>query len=102
MAGCIEKHRYTAISGRTGNLPQGENSDIHYAKSGIFTLADAEFARDGIAAECNPNVTTLIVHDVDMELLQRHRESGSVQNRDDRRTDMYKVIYQENGNSNEV
>jgi len=102
MARCIENHMYTAISGCTGNLPQVENSDIHYAQSGIFTPADAEFARDGIAAECNPNVETLIVHDVDMELLRRHRESGSVQNWNDRRTDLYKVVYQENGDSYEI
>ncbi len=102
QARCIENHLYVAISGCTGNLPFVENSDIHYAQSGIFTPADAEFARDAIAAECNPNVETLIIHDVDCEQLRRHREQGSVQNWNDRKTDLYKVVYKEDGHSFEV
>ncbi|MCA9260690.1 MAG: carbon-nitrogen hydrolase family protein, partial [Planctomycetales bacterium] len=95
MARCIENHLFVAISGCTGNLPFVENADIHYAQSGIFTPADVEFARDAIAAECNPNVETVIIHDLDFEQLRRHRESGSVQNWNDRRRDLYRVRYGE-------
>jgi len=95
QARCVENEVYTAISGCTGNLPFVENADIHYAQSGIFTPCDAEFARDGVAAECNPNVETVIIHDVDLELLRRHRLSGAVQNWNDRRKDLYAVHYQE-------
>ncbi|MFG0288481.1 MAG: GNAT family N-acetyltransferase [Rhodopirellula sp. JB044] len=102
QARCIENHLYVAISGCTGNLPFVENSDIHYAQSGIFTPADAEFARDAIADECNPNVETLIVHDLDFEQLRRHREQGSVQNWNDRKRDLYKVVYVEDGKTFEV
>ncbi|MCA9097594.1 MAG: GNAT family N-acetyltransferase, partial [Planctomycetaceae bacterium] len=56
LARCVENHMYVAVSGCTGNLPFVENSDIHYAQSAIFTPADIEFARDAIAAECNPNI----------------------------------------------
>ncbi|MEZ6119967.1 MAG: GNAT family N-acetyltransferase [Pirellulaceae bacterium] len=93
QARCIENHLYVAISGCTGNLPFVENADIHYAQSGIFTPADVEFARDAVAAECNPNVETMIIHDVDLELLRHHREQGSVQNWHDRRKDLYSVRY---------
>lgn len=102
MARCVENHMYVAISGCTGNLPFVENADIHYAQSGIFTPADVEFARDAIAAECNPNVETVIIHDLDFELLRQHKESGSVQNWKDRRRDMYRVTYQEDGQQFEV
>ncbi|QDT38820.1 bifunctional GNAT family N-acetyltransferase/carbon-nitrogen hydrolase family protein [Stratiformator vulcanicus] len=102
MARCVENHVYTAISGCTGNLPFVENADIHYAQSGIFTPADAEFARDAIAAECNPNVETVIIHDLDLEMLRRHREYGSVRNWNDRRGDLYKVRYWENGVESDV
>mgnify|MGYP003632869412 FL=1 len=61
-----------------------------------------EFASDGVAAECNPNVETVIIHDLDFELLRRHRESGSVQNWNDRRTELYRVVYKEDGNSFEI
>ncbi len=102
LARCIENHLYIAISGCTGNLPFVENADIHYAQSGLFTPADAEFARDAIAAECNPNVETVIIHDVDLELLRRHREAGDVQNWNDRRTDLYKVAFMEDGKPREI
>jgi len=102
LARCIENHLYVAISGCTGNLPFVENADIHYAQSGIFTPADIEFARDAVAAECNPNVETVIIHDLDLELLRHHRETGSVQNWNDRRRDLYKIVYQEDGHSREV
>jgi predicted amidohydrolase len=96
MARCIENHMYVAISGCTGNLPFVENADIHYAQSGIFTPADVEFARDCVAAECNPNVETVIIHDVDVELLRRHRDVGATQNWRDRRRDLYRVQFQSN------
>ncbi|MCA9215539.1 MAG: carbon-nitrogen hydrolase family protein, partial [Planctomycetales bacterium] len=102
QARCVENHLYVAISGCTGNLPFVENADIHYAQSGIFTPADAEFARDAVAAECNPNVETVIIHDLDFEQLRRHRDTGTVQNWNDRRRDMYRVVYQEGDRSFEV
>lgn len=102
IARCVENHLYVAISGCTGNLPFVENADIHYAQSGIFTPVDVEFARDAIAAECNPNVETVIIHDVDLEMLRIHRETGTVQNWKDRRRDLYKVVYQEDGHTFEV
>ncbi|TWU32485.1 bifunctional GNAT family N-acetyltransferase/carbon-nitrogen hydrolase family protein [Novipirellula artificiosorum] len=102
QARCIENQIYVAISGCTGNLPFVENSDIHYAQSGIYTPSDAEFARDAIAAECNPNVETVIIHDLDFEQLRRHRKTGSVQNWNDRQRDLYKVVYQEDGHSYDV
>jgi len=102
QARCVENHLYVAISGCTGNLPFVENSDIHYAQSGIFTPADVAFARDAIAAESNPNVETVIIHDLDLELLRHHRETGSVQNWKDRRRDLYRLSYSEDGNEKEV
>ena len=97
QARCIENHVYTIISGCTGNLPFVENADVHYAQSGIFTPQDVPFARDGVAAECNPNIETLIVRDVDIEQLRRHRLRGTVQNWNDRRTDLYRVVFDGDG-----
>ena len=93
QARCIENHVYTVVSGCTGNLPFVENADVHYAQSGIFTPQDVPFARDGVAAECTPNIETLVVRDVDIEQLRRHRLRGTVQNWNDRRTDLYRVVY---------
>lgn len=93
QARCIENHVYSVVSGCTGNLPFVENADVHYAQSGIFTPQDVPFARDGVAAECTPNIETLVVRDVDIEKLRRHRLRGTVQNWNDRRTDLYRVVF---------
>lgn len=102
QARAIENHLYVAISGCTGNLPFVENADVHYAQSGIYTPADFSFPRDAVAAECNENIETVIIHDLDVELLHRHRTSGTVQNWLDRRRDMYKVIYTEDGEQHAI
>ncbi len=97
LARCIENHVYTVIAGCTGNLPFVDNADVHYAQSGIFTPQDVPFARDGIAAECTPNIETLVVRDVDIEQLRRHRLRGTVQNWNDRRRDLYRVVFGPDG-----
>jgi predicted amidohydrolase/ribosomal protein S18 acetylase RimI-like enzyme len=91
QARCIENHVYVAIAGSVGNLPNIESLGIHYAQSAIFTPSDIPFKRDAIAAECPPNIETVIFEDLDLELLKKHRQSGSVLNWQDRRTDLYEV-----------
>ncbi len=91
QARAIENQVYTVIAGTVGNLPHVQNMDIQYAQSGIFTPSDFSFPRDGIADECNPNVETVIVQDVDLEVLKRHRRSGSVIQLRDRRSDLYEI-----------
>ena len=97
QARAIENEIYVVVSGCVGNLPFVDNADIHYAQSGIFTPSDIAFARDAIAAECTPNIETMIISDVDLEILRRTRYSGSVQNWKDRRTDLYHLTWREDG-----
>ena len=92
QARCIENGVYAAMAGNVGNLPWVENMDIQYAQSGIYTPSDFMFSRDAIAAECTPNVETVVIHDVDLELLKRHRSQGSTLNWFDRRKDLYEVV----------
>jgi predicted amidohydrolase/ribosomal protein S18 acetylase RimI-like enzyme len=91
QARCIENHVYVAIAGTVGNLPFVENMDVQYAQSGIFSPSDLPFSRDAIIAESTPNIETVIVDDIDLELLKRHRQSGTVLNWHDRRNDLYEV-----------
>ena len=95
QARTIENHIYVVTAGCVGNLPFVENADTHYAQSGIFTPSDVQFARDGVAIEASPNLETVLVHDVDLEELRRHRRAGTVQNWNDRRTDLYRVVWTE-------
>ncbi|GAE93368.1 carbon-nitrogen hydrolase [Gracilibacillus boraciitolerans JCM 21714] len=96
QARAVENQVYTVIAGTVGNLTQVENMDIQYAQSGIFTPSDFEFARDGIVGECNPNIETVVVGDVDLEILRRQRKSGTVRQLRDRRRDLFEIHYQGN------
>lgn len=93
QARCIENHLYVVIAGSVGNIPQVDNIDIHYAQSAIFTPSDIPFSRDAIQYEATPNIETVIVDDVDLELLKAHRQTGTVLNWKDRRTDLYRLDY---------
>jgi predicted amidohydrolase len=93
QARCVENHVYVAIAGSVGNLPNVEGLGLHYAQSGLFTPSDIPFTRDAVAGECTPNIETVIFEDLDLELLKTHRQSGSVLNWRDRRTDLYAVRY---------
>jgi predicted amidohydrolase/GNAT superfamily N-acetyltransferase len=94
-ARCIENGIYVIIAGCVGNLPSVQNLDIHYAQSAILTPSDIPFQRDGVAAECAPNIETMIFQDLDLRLLKTHRSDGSVLTWLDRRSDLYKISYKE-------
>ncbi len=95
QARAIENQLYVATAGTVGNLPFVENADVHYAQSGVYTPSDFPFARDAIAAETTPNIETLVIHDVDVEVLRRHRQSGTVRTWLDRRKDLYTIVYRD-------
>lgn len=102
QARAVENHVYVVIAGATGNLPFVDNADIHYAQSAIFSPSDVEFSRDGVVAEATANLETVVIHDVDVELLRRHRRRGSVQNWRDRRKDLYSVRFKEGDDAADV
>lgn len=93
QARAVENQIYTVIAGTVGNLPQTENMDIQYAQSAIFAPSDFEFARDGIVGETNPNIEMVLIGDVDLEVLRRKRQNGTVRQLKDRRTDLYEIDY---------
>lgn len=93
QARCVENPVYVVLAGCVGNLPEVEHADIHYAQSAILTPSDFYFNRDGIAAECQPNIETVIFAEMDLEMLRRQRWKGTVLNWEDRRTDLYRLSY---------
>lgn len=90
-ARCIENHVYVAIAGCVGHLPMVDNADLHYARSAVLTPADIAFPHDGVAAVAAPALEEMLVQDLDLEHLRRHRHRGTVRNWNDRRTDLYEV-----------
>lgn len=102
QARAVENQLYVVITGCVGNLPNVDNLDIHFAQSAILTPSDIEFHREGLAAEAPANVETAIVQELDLNLLKRNREYGSVQTWKDRRTGVYSVLYEEGGKTIKV
>jgi predicted amidohydrolase len=88
-ARAIENQIYVAMSGVCGNLPNVGNMDVHYAQGAVLTPCDLPFAWNGIQAVAEPNVETVIVADVSLASLAEARLRGTVQNLNDRRTDLY-------------
>jgi predicted amidohydrolase len=74
----IENQIYVAISGTVGNLPDVPCMATHYGQAAIFTPSDYFFARDGIAAEGVVNQEQMVIADVDLDLLEEQRVSGTV------------------------
>lgn len=93
QARAIENQMYVAIAGCAGMMPFVDNADMHYAQCAVLTPSDFSFARDAVASESMPNIETIVVHDVDLELLRRNRVDGTVRPWTDRRTDLYRVRY---------
>ncbi len=89
QARAIENQIFVVTAGIIGNLPSVPAMDIHYGRAAVFTPSDFHFARDGIQAEADSNVETLLVTDLDIEDLYRARAAGSVTPRLDRRKDLF-------------
>lgn len=93
QARAIENQLYVATAGCAGMMPFVDNADMHYAQCGIFTPSDFPFARDAVASESMPNIETVLVHDIDLEVARRNRLNGTVRPWTDRRTGLYRVKY---------
>lgn len=91
QARAIENECFVAIAGGVGNLPKVHNMDIQYAQSAVFTPADFSFPTNGIKAEATANAETVLIVDVELDLLKKLRSQGSVHNLLDRRSDMYEL-----------
>jgi len=92
QARAVENQVYTVIAGTVGNLSHVPHMDVQYAQSGIFSPSDFTFSSNGIVGECNPNIETIVVGEVDLESLRRNRNVGTETPLKDRRTDYYQII----------
>lgn len=93
QARAVENQIYVVMAGTVGNLRGVPNMDLQYAQSCVLTPCDFPFAREGVAAEASPNVEMLLVAELDLSLLDRARQEGTVRNLRDRRHDLYRVSW---------
>ncbi len=91
QARAVENQTYVVTAGLFGEIRGVANASCGHAQSAILTPSDLPFARDGIAAEAEPNCDQVIFADLDLARLAHAREHGHVRNMADRRSDLYSV-----------
>lgn len=91
-ARAIENQIYVAVTGTVGNLPQVPFMNTNYGQAAIITPNDFYFARDGIGAEGTLNQEQMIVHDVDLALLDERRANGTVIPLNDKLKEVYEHV----------
>ncbi|MBE3562981.1 MAG: carbon-nitrogen hydrolase family protein [Hydrogenibacillus schlegelii] len=85
----VENQVYVVTTGTVGSLPTVDFMRAHFGQAAVITPNDIPFPPRGILAEGEINEDMVVTADLDLELLDRVRQSGSVTTWRDRRTDLY-------------
>ncbi|PLT30529.1 carbon-nitrogen hydrolase family protein [Peribacillus deserti] len=88
-ARAIENQVYVVTTGTVGSLPTVDFMRANFGQAVVITPNDIPFPPSGIAAEGEMNQDMIITADLNLELLYKVREKGSVTTWRDRRTDLY-------------
>lgn len=78
QARAIENQMYVVHSCTVGSLPMVPAVSLNYGQASILTPSDFAFSRDGIMAEGVPNQESMVIGDLDLELVRESRERGTV------------------------
>jgi len=90
-ARAVENQVYVVHSALVGGLPDVRYFEQSYGRSGIITPCDVPFPPGGIAAQGEWNHGSTVIGEVDLELLERVRKSGSVLPRKESRPEGYRL-----------
>ncbi|NGZ77406.1 carbon-nitrogen hydrolase family protein [Saccharibacillus alkalitolerans] len=88
-ARAIENQIYIVTTGTVGSLPTVDFMRGNFGQAAVISPNDVPFPPRGIVAEGEINDDMIIVADLDLALLDKVREKGSVTTWRDRRTDLY-------------
>lgn len=88
-ARAIENQVYVVHTGTVGSLPTVDFMRANYGQAAVITPNDIPFPPRGILVEGEINQDMIVTADLDLNLLYKVRESGSVTTWRDRRTDLY-------------
>lgn len=78
QARAIENQMYVIHAGTVGSLPMVPAVSLNYGQASILTPSDFSFARDGILADGNPNMESMVIGELDLETIGRARTFGTV------------------------
>lgn len=88
-ARAVENQVYVVLTGTVGSLPTVDLMRANFGQAAIITPNDVPFPPAGILAEGVINDDMIITADLNLELLEKVRQKGSVTTWRDRRTDLY-------------
>lgn len=88
-ARAVENQVYVVVTGTVGSLPTVDFMRANFGQAAVITPNDIPFPPKGILAEGEINDDMIITADLDLDLLYKVREKGSVTTWRDRRTDLY-------------
>jgi predicted amidohydrolase len=77
-ARAIENQMYVIQSSTVGSLPMVPAVSLNYGQASILTPSDFVFSRDGILAEGIPNQETMVIGELNLELIETSRSTGTV------------------------
>lgn len=77
-ARAIENQIYVVQSSTVGSLPSVPAVFLNYGQACILTPSDFPFARDGILAEGQPNLETMVIAELNLVSIRKSRETGTV------------------------
>lgn len=78
QARAIENQMYVIHSTTVGSLPMVPAVSMNYGQAGIYTPSDYSFSRDGILSEGIANQETMIIGDMNLDMIEETRHSGTV------------------------
>jgi len=74
----IENQMYAIHASTVGSLPMVPAVSLNYGQAAILTPSDFPFARDGVLAEGEPNLETMVIGELNLATLRESRENGTV------------------------
>lgn len=77
-ARAVENNMYVVHAATVGSLPSVPAVHLNYGQAALLTPCDFAFPRDGILAEGQPNIETMVIGDLDMVAIERNRTFGTV------------------------
>ena len=77
-ARAIENQMYVVHSATVGSLPNVPGVSLAYGQAALLCPSDYAFGRDGILAEGNPSLETMVVGELNLRTLRSNRARGSV------------------------
>lgn len=88
-ARAVENQVYVVTTGTVGSLPTVDFMRANFGQAAVITPNDIPFPPRGILVEGEINDDMIVTADLDLSLLYKVREKGSVTTWRDRRTDLY-------------